>query len=83
MGRKVDVDELIDAQGISDLLGVQRTQPHQWRDRDIGFPEPISAPLTKAVLWHWPEVKAWAIKTGRLAEDGTPTRPPRSRRDDD
>lgn len=83
VGRKIDVDELVGAQEIADLLDVARPQViHAWRRRHEDFPQPVQT-LSMGHLWHWPEVKAWAVKTGRLSKDGTPMRPPRSTRRED
>jgi hypothetical protein len=84
VGRRIDVDELVGAQEIADLLDVARPQViHGWRGRNIGFPEPVQS-LSMGHLWYWPDVKAWAIKTGRLSKTGEAMRPPRStKRDED
>jgi len=64
MGRWIDVDELVTAAGIADRLGASRASlVHDWRSRDLGFPEPV-ADLGSILLWSWPEVEAWAAATG-------------------
>jgi predicted DNA-binding transcriptional regulator AlpA len=67
MGRTVDVDELVGAKEIADRLGVARPQAvYAWRRRAyLEFPEPV---LERSIglLWLWPEVEAWAWRTGRL-----------------
>lgn len=64
MGRKVDVDNLVGAQEIADLLGVGRTQVHKWRERHGDFPQPV-ANITRTLVWYWPDVERWARSTGR------------------
>ena len=66
MGRRVDVDELVGAAEIAERLGVASSQTvHVWRGRHDDFPEPITT-LKTAMIWYWPDVKRWAISTGRL-----------------
>lgn len=66
MGRQVDSEDLVSAVEIAQRLGGRRPQVvYDWRRRHADFP----APLTKvgAVhVWNWPDVEAWARKTGRL-----------------
>jgi hypothetical protein len=70
VGRKVDVDQLVGTAEIAQRLGVKRFQVvHDWRRRHADFPAPVRT-LSHFHLWLWPEVEAWARKTGRL--------PPRS-----
>lgn len=38
---------------------------HQWRKRQIGFPEPLSVLVTGPV-WEWKHVERWLFQTGRL-----------------
>jgi hypothetical protein len=38
---------------------------HDWRARYPEFPEPV-ARLKAAHVWAWPDVEAWARKTGRI-----------------
>ena len=65
VGRKVDVDDLVGAAEIAGRLGVARQVIHQWRQRHPDFPAPVLE-LDRAHVWHWPDVEAWARKTGRL-----------------
>ena len=37
---------------------------HDWRRRHADFPKPIAV-LTMGMVWHWPDVEAWARRTGR------------------
>ncbi len=66
MARKVPVDELVGAAEIAERLGSKRTSlVHDLRRRHPDFPEPV-AKLKSALVWAWPDVEAWARKTGRL-----------------
>ena len=64
--RRVFVDELVGAAEIADRLGLAQVQTvHSWRRRHSDFPEPV-ARLRQALIWLWPEIEAWAERTGRL-----------------
>ena len=67
MGRKVDVDALVGTHEIAERLGLASPEVvYSWRRRHRGqFPEPI-ARLRIGFVWNWPDVEAWARKTGRL-----------------
>jgi predicted DNA-binding transcriptional regulator AlpA len=65
MGRKVDVDNLVDAIEIAERLGLERTAVHNWRRRDTNFPQPV-AQLRQTPVWDWTDVERWARATGRL-----------------
>lgn len=66
MGRKVDVDELVGAAEIARRLKVAgREVVNAWRRRHPDFPRPV-ATLEMGNVWSWPDVEAWARKTGRL-----------------
>jgi hypothetical protein len=69
MGRHVDTELLVGAAEIAKRLGVSRAQTvHNWRTRDLGFPEPV-ATLEVALVFYWPDVESWARETGRLSVD--------------
>lgn len=58
--------ELVGAAEIAERLGLSRaTSVHQIRRRDPTFPQPV-ATLRQAMVWAWPDVAAWAKRTGRL-----------------
>ncbi|HEX3842668.1 MAG TPA: hypothetical protein VHU85_17890 [Acidimicrobiales bacterium] len=60
------MDELVGASEIAERLGSKRTSlVHDLRRRHSDFPEPV-AKLKSALVWAWPDVEAWARKTGRL-----------------
>jgi hypothetical protein len=66
MGRWIDTDDLVSAAQIAERLGVKQGRLiHEWRYRDLGFPDPV-ADLGQTLVWSWPEVEAWARSTGRL-----------------
>ena len=66
MGRKLDADDLVGAAEIAERLGLAQVQTvHTWRRRYDDFPEPV-ARLRQALIWSWPEIEAWAKRTGRL-----------------
>jgi Putative ATPase subunit of terminase (gpP-like) len=61
------VDDLVGAAEIADRLGATLPQTvHKWRERyPDDFPQPV-AKLRQAMVWAWPDVEAWARRTGRL-----------------
>jgi hypothetical protein len=65
VARKVDVNDLVGADEIADRLDVSARQVvHTWRRRHPDFPQPV-AKLRQGYIWAWPDVQAWARKTGR------------------
>lgn len=71
MGRTVDVDDLVSAWELTNLLGYANTIAfHTMRSRNAGkdFPEPILATGKggKFLLWYLPDVLTWAYRNGRL-----------------
>lgn len=64
----VAVENLIDAQGIADRLGLSHRQNvDNFRRRHPDFPEPLGM-WGRTRLWDWTEVEAWARHTGRLTK---------------
>jgi len=60
------VDQLVGAREIAERLGSKRTvYVHDLRRRHPDFPTPV-AELSAGLVWAWPDVEAWARKTGRL-----------------
>lgn len=58
--------ELVGTAEIAERLHVKRPQVvHDWRRRYPDFPKPVAV-LKQAMVWAWPDVEAWAKKTGRL-----------------
>ena len=66
VGRKVDLDDLVGTVEIAERLGVKRPGViHDWRRRYEDFPQPVTT-LSNVLVWLWPDVAAWARRTGRL-----------------
>ncbi|MDQ3642064.1 MAG: DNA-binding protein [Actinomycetota bacterium] len=66
MGRKVDADVLVGSHEIAERLGLTSPEAvYSWRRRHADFPQPITR-LRIGFVWAWPDVEAWARKTGRL-----------------
>ena len=60
------MDQLVGTAEIAERLGLRQSETvHSWRRRYPDFPEPV-AKLKRTMLWLWPEVEAWAKRTGRL-----------------
>lgn len=60
------MDQLVGAAEIATRVGVAPPQVvHDWHRRHTDFPAPV-ATLRQAMVWHWPDVEAWARRTGRL-----------------
>jgi len=66
MAKAVDPTTLVGAAEIAERLGIERRSVHQLRHRHADFPAPVAV-LRQAMIWSWPEVEAWARKSGRLA----------------
>lgn len=62
MPPKVDVADLIDAQGIADLLGLsQRNTVSRYQRRYTDMPRPVlDLGRGRPHLWSRPEITAWA-----------------------
>jgi len=61
MGRTVDVDDLIDAQGVADLLGLaQRNTVSAYQKRYPDMPRPVvDLGQGRCKMWSAVEVVAW------------------------
>ena len=61
MGRKVDVDELIDAQGVADMLGLaQRNTVSLYQKRYPDMPRPaIDLGQGRCKMWVRGEIEDW------------------------
>ena len=60
------MSELVGAAEIAKRLGSTRRQlVTDWRRRHPDFPQPV-AQLEMGNVWAWPDVEAWAKRTGRL-----------------
>jgi glutathione-regulated potassium-efflux system ancillary protein KefG len=67
MGKKVDVDDLIDANEVAELIGLShRNAVSLYQGRYDDMPRPIVAKNNgKMLLWLRSEMTAWAKQTGR------------------
>ena len=61
MGRKVDTDELIDAQGVADMLGLaQRNTVSLYQKRYPDMPRPVvDLGRGRCKMWVLEEVLEW------------------------
>ncbi len=50
---------------IATRLGVKRKTVDQWRQRTIGFPEPLWT-VGGRPAWDWPDIETWAVTTQRV-----------------
>jgi hypothetical protein len=67
--RRIDPDELIDAAGVAELLGLaSRSVVSVYRGRYPNFPLP-AIERGQCRLWLRSEIKAWADATGRSTEE--------------
>ena len=68
MGRRVDIDDLVDARAVAEVLGLKHansvsTYAKRYRD----FPGPaVNLGRGRTLLWLRPEIMKWARKTGRI-----------------
>jgi hypothetical protein len=62
MGRKVDVDDLLDANGVADLLGLaHRNTVSVYQHRYEDMPRPVREFGDRRMkLWLRPEIERWA-----------------------
>ena len=69
MGRKLDVDQLVDARHITARLGWPRPQlVHYVARTDASFPDPVWAASDGRGglrLWYRPDVERWADRTAK------------------
>jgi len=75
MGRKVDVDDLVDALGVAQRLGLaQRESVSLYQRRYPAMPRPVvDLGRGRPRLWSRKEVEKWAAETGRgPAASGSP-----------
>jgi len=80
MGHTVDVDDVIDAQGVADLLGLaQRNTVSLYQRRYPDMPRPaIDLGVGRCKLWIRSEVEQWRRDRSQSAL-GLPTRNVRTR----
>jgi hypothetical protein len=67
MAPKVRTEDLIDAQGIAELLGLtQRTSVSVYQKRYPDMPRPVvDLGPGRSMLWLRPSVERWMRETGR------------------
>lgn len=69
----INTDELCDAQGVADLLGLRHTNSvHTYLRRYADMPRPvIDLGLGRPRLWLRPEIEAWSLaRTGTVGGPG-------------
>jgi predicted DNA-binding transcriptional regulator AlpA len=64
MGRRVDLDDIIDSDGVARVLGLSsetgRNTVRQYRQRHPDFPQPVlRVGGGRCLLWLRPEVEEW------------------------
>jgi hypothetical protein len=77
MGRKVDVDELIDTHAVADILGLaHRNTVSEYQARYDDMPRPVvDLGGGRSKLWLRPDVERWAAgHRQRAAGRGRPRR---------
>jgi len=69
MGRKVDVDDLIDTQAVADILGLaHRNTVSEYQARYDDMPRPVvDLGGGRSKLWLRPEVERWSAEHRRRA----------------
>ena len=65
---QVELHELITGGELARRLGISRQRMHQLRESDPAFP-PALGKVGHAYVWRWPDVQAWAGRTGRTFDD--------------
>lgn len=64
MGHKVDIDELVDARGVAEILGLSHPNTvsvYQYRHGDMPRPA-LDLGERRVKLWLRSEITAWAAK---------------------
>jgi predicted DNA-binding transcriptional regulator AlpA len=76
MGRKVDVDDLIDTRTVAEILGLaHRNTVSEYQARYEDMPRPVvDLGSGRSRLWLRPEVERWANHRKRTAGRGRPRR---------
>ena len=67
MGKKVDVDDLIDASRVAEMLRLsQRNTVSSYQRRYPGMPRPVvDLGAGRCKMWLRSEISQWAAETGR------------------
>ena len=74
MGPMLNSEDLLDAQGVAELLGLaQRTSVSVYQRRYSDMPRPVvDLGPGRPLLWLKPEILEWVRATGRRPEIGDP-----------
>jgi hypothetical protein len=65
--RTVRASDLVGTAEIAQRLGVRdHNVVNTWRRRHGDFPAPVVI-LSAGRVWSWPDVEAWASRTGRIS----------------
>lgn len=65
MGRRVDVDDLIDAKGVAEIIGLtHRNGVYTYRSRHPDFPQPVIT-HGRCYMWHRGDIARWMRKRKR------------------
>jgi predicted DNA-binding transcriptional regulator AlpA len=65
MGRRVDVDDLLDARGVADEIGLtHRNNVYKYRRDYPDFPQPLVT-HGRCYLWHRPDIQRWIRSRGK------------------
>ena len=70
MGRQIDMDDVIDAQGVAELLGLaQRNTVSAYQRRYPAMPRPVvDLGQGRCKLWLRTDIERWRLaRTGRAA----------------
>ena len=62
------MSSLVGVVDIAKRFEVASVTVHKWRERPIGFPQPVSV-VSGRPAWDEDEVIDWGIATGRLEEE--------------
>ena len=70
MGRKVDVDDIINAGEVADIIGLShRNGVYQYRHRHPDFPAPLIT-HGRCYMWHRGDIKRWIRARVEAVNDG-------------
>jgi len=59
MGRRVDLDDIIDARGVADEIGLtHRNNVYAYRRKYPDFPEPVIT-HGRCYMWHRGDIRRW------------------------
>lgn len=64
MGRNVDIDDLLDASQVAEVLGLSSPSAVSvYHRRYDDFPAPVLAPPSgRCQFWHRADIERWALK---------------------